>query len=178
MSLPAQPTLQRAFAVGCGTTQLTLSLFIVGFALGMLMTGYLSDARGRRRVLIAALVLYSAAGVACALATGIDMLLVCRFAQGLAAGAAPTIARAMVRDTHDARNAAHVLSTMVAVLAAAPMVAPLVGGFVLLHLGWRAIFATLALCGVAFTALSSLTLPETLLPERRAHLSARAIAAG
>ncbi|MDB4971279.1 MAG: bcr 1 [Myxococcales bacterium] len=178
MSLPAQPTLERAFAVTPEKIQLTLSLFLVGFALGQLATGYLSDARGRRTVLIAALATYTLAGVACALADGVDMLLVFRFAQGLAAGAAPTIARAMVRDTYDARNAAQVLSTMVAVLAVAPMVAPLIGGLVLHRLGWRAIFATLALLGVAFTALASLTLAETLPVDRRAQLSVRAIAAG
>jgi MFS transporter, DHA1 family, multidrug resistance protein len=178
MSLPAQPRLARDFHVSSGAAQLTLSLFLVGFAVGQLATGYLSDARGRRTILVAGLVLYTLAGLACTAATGITMLLACRFAQGLAAAAGPVIARAMVRDTHDARSAARVLSTMVAVLAIAPMVAPLIGGFILAHVGWRAIFGALAACGLVFAAMAAVTLPETLEAARRAPLSARAIAGG
>jgi DHA1 family bicyclomycin/chloramphenicol resistance-like MFS transporter len=178
MSLPAQPAITRAFAVGSPVGQLTLSLFLLGFAIGQLVSGYLSDARGRRPVLLVGLIAYTVAGLACSASLGIGTLLVCRFVQGLAASAAPVIARAMVRDTHEARKAARVLSTMVAVLAVAPMLAPVIGGFVLELVGWRAIYGTLAGLGVLFTAMAAFTLPETLVAERRATLSLPAIGRG
>ena len=178
MSLPAQPTLAREFAVAPETAQLSLGLYLAGFALGQLVVGSLSDALGRRRVLIAGLAVFTGAGVACAAAPSIAILLAARVVQGFGSAAAPVISRAMVRDTHPAASAARTLSTIMAVLAVAPMLAPALGGVLLTHLGWEAIFATLVAIGVAFSALAVFTLPETLAPERRVPLSFAATLAG
>jgi DHA1 family bicyclomycin/chloramphenicol resistance-like MFS transporter len=178
MSLPAQPTLARQFAIAPETAQLTLSLFLAAYATGQIVFGYASDALGRRSVLLAGLLLFTVGGAACAASTGIAGLLFSRAVQGLGAAAAPVVARAMVRDTQPAAGAARMLSTIMAVLALAPMVAPLAGGWLLAHCGWHAIFGAHALIGIAFAAMSAWTLPETLPVARRAPFAPRAIAAG
>ena len=167
MSLPAQPTLAHAFEIEDSTAGLTLSVFMIGYAIAQLIVGYLSDAWGRRRVLIAGLGLFSLGAIACALAPSIEVLLVCRVLQGIGGSAAPVVARAMVRDTQPAQQAARLLSTMLATLAIAPMVAPSIGAGLLAVFGWRAIFATLALCGIALMVIAHQTLSETLTVERR-----------
>jgi DHA1 family bicyclomycin/chloramphenicol resistance-like MFS transporter len=167
MSLPAQPTLASTFDVSSETAGLTLSIFLIGFALAQLITGYLADAFGRRRVILGGLALFSVSGVACALSPSIEVLIACRAMQGIGAAAAPVVARAMVRDTQPAAQAARLLSTMLAALAVAPMIAPVIGGVLLELVGWRAIFATLAACGVALYVLARWTLVETLPVERR-----------
>jgi len=167
MSLPAQPTLARAFGVSEATAQLTLSLFLIGFAVAQILTGYLSDLIGRRRIMTAGLAVFTIAGVACAVSPTIEVLLVCRVLQGVGAAAAPVVARAMVRDTQPGGQAARLLSSMLAALAIAPMVAPVIGGALLSAFGWRAIFVMLALCGLVLLVLAATTLTETLPPERR-----------
>lgn len=167
MSLPAQPTLAATFGVSSATAQLTLSVFLIGFACAQLITGYLSDAFGRRRVMLSGLAVFAVSGVACALSPSIEVLIVCRALQGIGAAAAPVVARAMVRDTQPAAQAARLLSTMLAALAVAPMIAPVIGGVLLELVGWRGIFATLAVAGVALFVLGHWTLVETLPRERR-----------
>src|SRR5262245_62058922 len=94
MSLPAQPTLAATFDVESATAQLTLSVFLIGFACAQLITGYLSDAFGRRRVLLSGLALFAISGIACALSPSIEVLIACRALQGIGAAAAPVVARA------------------------------------------------------------------------------------
>lgn len=167
MSLPAQPVLVRVFAISTETAQLNLSLFMIGFAVAQLGVGYLSDVWGRRRVLLGGLLVFSVSAVACAASTSIEMLLVFRVLQGVGGSAAPVVSRAMVRDTQPAAEAARLLSTMLATLAIAPMIAPSIGGLMLDAFNWRAIFATLAAAGLALMAIAHLTLTETLPVERR-----------
>ncbi len=162
MSLPAQPTLGERFGVGSDQTQLTLSLYLLGYALGQLVMGYVSDALGRRRVLLWGLGIYTVAGLACTVTPGLWFLVSMRFVQGTGAAAGTVIARAMVRDTHAGSEAARMMATMVAVLALAPMLAPLVGAFLLEHLGWRAIFGCLFVCGLVWSAMTAASLDETL----------------
>jgi DHA1 family bicyclomycin/chloramphenicol resistance-like MFS transporter len=178
MSLPAQPTLARELGVSSHTSQLTLSLFLAGYAVGQVIFGFASDSFGRRRILLAGLTLFTVAGVSCVLSSSIEPLLASRVVQGFGAAAAPVVTRAMVRDTQPAGSAARILSTIMAVLAIAPMVAPLAGGWLLAHLGWHSIFATLAIVGVLFTAMSALTLSETLPVDRRAPFAPAAVVAG
>jgi DHA1 family bicyclomycin/chloramphenicol resistance-like MFS transporter len=178
MSLPAQPTLATTFGVTSETAQLTLSVFLIGFACAQLVVGYLSDAWGRRRVLLTGLAMFSLGGIACALSPSIEVLIVCRALQGIGGAAAPVVARAMVRDTQPAAHAARLLSTMLAALAVAPMIAPTIGSVLLAALGWRAIFASLAVCGAALFVLANLTLRETLEPERRLVASPRGLVRG
>lgn len=171
MSLPAQPTIAAALEVNAETAQLTLSLFMIGFAVAQLVVGYLSDAWGRRRVLLAGLTMYAVTAVACAASPNIEVLLACRVLQGVGASAAPVVARAMVRDTQPAAQAARLMSVMLAALSIAPMVAPAIGGAMLDLAGWRAVFGALAVCGVVLLALAHGTLGETLPPERRVTAS-------
>jgi len=179
MSLPAQPTLARHFGVGSEVAQLTLSLFLVGYAFGQIVFGYLSDSFGRRRVLVTGLVVFTVAGAACTscgASASIGPLLGARLVQGFGAAAGPVIARAMVRDTQPPASAARILSAIMAMLAVAPMLAPLAGAWLLAHLGWAAIFATHAVLGVGFTTMAAVTLPETLPVERRSPVVPRTIA--
>jgi DHA1 family bicyclomycin/chloramphenicol resistance-like MFS transporter len=168
MSLPAQPTLAAVFEVSSETAQLTLSVFLVAFAAAQLFTGALSDRLGRKRVLVSGLVLFAISGVACSLAPSIEVLLACRALQGFGAAAGPVVARAMVRDTQPAGHAARLLSTMLAALAIAPMIAPIIGGTLLDIFTWRAIFVALAVCGVLLLLTSTL-LDETHTIERRTN---------
>ena len=174
-SLPAQPELARVYDVAPDTAALTLSLFIAGFAGAQLVTGYLSDALGRRRVLVVGLGLFSAAGAACALAPSMGALIAFRVLAGVAAAAPPVVARAMVRDTQPAAAAARLLSAMLAVMAVAPMVAPLIGGAVLELAGWRAVFGVLATLGAVLFVLAQLTLAETLEAHQRRTPSLRGL---
>ncbi|CAN5734766.1 multidrug effflux MFS transporter [soil metagenome] len=178
MSLPAQPTLAATFHVEDATAGLTLSVFMIGFAIAQLIVGYLSDAWGRRRVLIAGLGLFSISAIACALSPSIEVLLVFRVLQGIGGSAAPVVARAMVRDTQPGQQAARLLSTMLATLAIAPMIAPSIGSLLLATLGWRAIFATLAICGFVLMRVAHQTLSETLPAERRLTASPRGLVRG
>jgi DHA1 family bicyclomycin/chloramphenicol resistance-like MFS transporter len=175
MSLPAQPVLVREFGIADEIAQLTLATFMIGFAAAQLFVGYLSDAWGRRRVLVGGLAVFTLAGLACALAPNIEVLLVCRTLQGIGGSAAPAIARAMIRDTQPTAQAARLLSTMLATLAIAPMVAPFIGGFLLDLFDWHAIFAFLAIVGVVQLVVAHTSLVETLPVEKRAVPSARGL---
>lgn len=167
-SLPAQPAIARAFGATPDTAQLTLSLFIVGFAPAQLVAGYFSDSWGRRPVLLGGLALFTFTSFLCTWSGSMETLLAARFLQGVSAGAAPVVARAMVRDTQPTREAARLLSGMVAILAIAPMIAPVFGGWILSLWDFRAIFVSLALFGLLLGALSFFCLSETLDLERRA----------
>ena len=178
MSLPAQPTLARAFGVEAEVAALTLSLFMLGFSVAQIFVGYLSDAIGRMPVLTAGLLVYVLAGVACAASPSIEVLIACRVLQGMAGAAGPVVVRAMIRDTQPAAAAARLLSTMLAALAVAPMIAPTIGGAILDWLGWRAIFGSLALLGAWLLVYTRATLTETLRDEQRATISARGLIRG
>jgi len=162
MSLPAQPTLAVTFDVSAEIAALNLSLFMIAFAGVQIFIGYLSDAIGRRPVMIGGLAVFTLAGIACAVSPSIEVLLACRAVQGAGAAASPVVARAMIRDTQPTGQAARLLSTMLSVLAIAPMIAPTIGSALLDVLGWRAIFGALATCGAALLLYSSATLDETL----------------
>src|SRR2546423_13427186 len=109
---------------------------------------------------------FAVAGVACAAAPAIEVRMACRMIQGMGAAAAPVVARAMVRDTQPAAQAARLLSTMLAALAVAPMIAPVIGGALLHWLGWRAISGALALTRCVVYLLAEVTPRETPPPPR------------
>ncbi|MGQ0677482.1 MAG: Bcr/CflA family multidrug efflux MFS transporter [Rhodospirillales bacterium] len=177
MYLPSLPELERAFAAAAGQVQLTLSTFFLGFALGQAVYGPISDRFGRRPPLFAGLALFAAASVACAYAPTIEALTGLRFLQAIGACAGMVIARAMVRDLFDVRDAARVFSALMLVVGLAPILAPLLGGYLLLWFGWRAIFLSLAAFGVAVIALAWLRLGETRKPGPAGSLKAGAVAA-
>src|SRR6266566_1360179 len=126
------------------TVQLTVTLFLMAFAAAQLVYGPLSDRYGRRWVLVGGLGLYATAGLACALAPGIGVLIGARVLQALGGGTGPVVARAVVRDLYDRERAARVFSYMSMAQSLNPMLAPIVGGYVHEAFGWRAIFWVLA----------------------------------
>ena len=159
--LPALPTIGDRFAADPAEVQLTLSVFLVGFAVSMLGYGPLSDRFGRRPVLIGALALYTLASVACMLAPSIEALILARFFQALGGCAGPVLGRAIVRDVYGGEHSAKVLSTLAVAVALAPAIGPILGGFLTEAYGWTANFALLSAFGaVVFLAICFL-LPET-----------------
>ncbi|HEX8337342.1 MAG TPA: multidrug effflux MFS transporter [Pyrinomonadaceae bacterium] len=164
MSLPAMPQLQEAFGAGVSAVQLTLSIFLAGFALGQVFCGPLSDRWGRRPVLLVGLALFTLAGLVCAGSTSLPMLVAARFVQGVGASVGPVVARAIVRDRFDSRRGASVLSQMTQVMIVAPLLAPTLGGYLLVHMGWPAIFVTLGASGLLMSLICWRYLPETARP--------------
>jgi DHA1 family bicyclomycin/chloramphenicol resistance-like MFS transporter len=174
--LAALPALQGVFGAGAGQVQLTLSTFFLGFALGQAVYGPISDRFGRRPPLFWGLGLFAVASVGCAYASTVEALAGLRFLQALGACAGMVIARAMVRDLFDVRDAVRVFSTLMLVVGLAPILAPLMGGYLLVWFGWRSIFLLLAAFGAAVVAVAWLRLGETHPPGPAGSLSPRAVA--
>lgn len=164
--LPALPTLQKALAADEAQTLYTLSAFFIGFAAGQLLFGPLTDRFGRKRPLLCGLAVYIAASVGCALAPSMSLLVAGRFVQALGGSIVPIAVQAMVRDLYGRDESARVLSLNLLVIASAPVVAPFIGGQILLWLDWRFIFWVLVGFG-ALAVVAALVLPETLAGERR-----------
>ena len=164
--LPALPTLAAAFHTSSGRIQLTLSGFLVGFSLGQLLWGPLSDRFGRRGPIALGVVLFIAGSAGCALSTSAYEMTAWRVLQALGACAGPVLARAMVRDLYARERSAQMLSTLMLVMGVAPLLGPIMGGQILALWSWRGIFWLLV--GVGVLALAGLlALPETLPSERR-----------
>lgn len=159
--LPSLPAMQHALASDIAGVQLTLSAFVWGFAVAQLVYGPLSDRYGRRPVLLAGLVLYLAASLACVAATTLDALVAWRFVQALGACAGPVLARAVVRDLHGPLDAGRVLAYMGTAMAVVPAAAPSLGGLLEVAFGWRANFVALALFGLLALVLTWFALPES-----------------
>jgi DHA1 family bicyclomycin/chloramphenicol resistance-like MFS transporter len=167
MYLPGLPTLERAFAAPAASVQLTVSAFLVGIAIGQAFYGPLSDRFGRKAPLYAGLALYIAASMACAHAPNVEAMIALRFLQATGGCAGIVIARAIVRDVVDGADAARAFSTLILVMGVAPILAPLLGGYVLRWFGWQAIFWALALFGLGCLVAVAVRVPETRPPERR-----------
>jgi len=176
MYLPGLPSLTAEFATGAAEVQLTLSTFLLGFAVAHLAHGPLSDRFGRRPVLVGGIVIYVVASLGCALASDITALTMLRFVQAVGGAVGPVLSRAIVRDLFERTEAARMLALMMLAMGAAPLLAPSVGGLILIWLGWRAIFVALALFGLITLLLVIFALPETLPAERRTHHDARRMA--
>jgi DHA1 family bicyclomycin/chloramphenicol resistance-like MFS transporter len=168
MYLPSLPALAAAFDTSAAAAQRTLTSFMFGFSLGMLLYGPLSDSYGRRPVLLGGIALYAAASIGCTVAPSIDTLIFVRFLQALGAGAASVLARAIARDAHEPTDAARVLSMLSIVTSIGPLLAPLIGGQLLLLGGWRVVFVALTLFGAVCGVTAYLRVPETWPREKRA----------
>lgn len=167
MYLPSFPTVARSLGTTVARVQLTLATYLAGLAVGQLAYGPLSDRLGRRPPLLAGLGLYVAAALACAAAPNLGVLAAARFVQALGGCAGMVVSRAVVRDHFDVGESARVYSSLLLVMGAAPILAPLLGGQVLAVGGWRAIFLVLAAVAAGLLALIAVGLPESLPPEAR-----------
>lgn len=169
--LPAMPALKQVFGVSTDAVQLTLSLYILGFALAQLVVGPLSDRFGRRPILFAGLSLYIVASIGCGLSSSIEMLSVCRVLQAAGGCAGPVLGRTMVRDIYGPIRSARVMSYVGSAMSLAPAIAPLIGGLILVQFGWGAIFGFLTIYGIACLAGYAASIPETLPQEDRQPLA-------
>ncbi|WP_242440754.1 multidrug effflux MFS transporter [Streptomyces sp. CB02923] len=167
MYLPALPEVTNALHSPAATVQLTLTTCLAGMALGQMVVGPMSDKWGRRRPLLAGMVIYVIATALCALATNAELLIAFRLLQGLAGAAGIVIARAVVRDLYDGVAMARFFSTLMLISGVAPVVAPLIGGQILRITDWRGVFVVLTVVGILLTLLVWRRLHETLPPERR-----------
>ncbi|WP_307860770.1 multidrug effflux MFS transporter [Curtobacterium flaccumfaciens] len=167
MYIPALPAIARDLGTTPGAVQLSLTAFLVAFAVGQLLVGPVSDGIGRRPMLVVGTALFALASVGCALAPDVVTLVVARVAQGLAGAAGAVAGRAMVSDVTSGTRMAKVFGTLAAINAIGPVVAPLAGGAVLTIGTWRLMFVVLAVLGAVFFVAVVLRFRETLPPERR-----------
>ncbi|WP_405737703.1 multidrug effflux MFS transporter [Streptomyces sp. NBC_00028] len=167
MYLPSLPEVTESLHAPAATVQLTLTACLAGMALGQLVVGPMSDRWGRRRPLLAGLVVYVLATALCALAPNVETLVAFRLTQGLAGAAGIVIARAVVRDLYDGDAMARFFSTLMLIGGVAPIVAPVIGGQILRVTDWRGVFVVLTVIGVLLAGLVWARLPETLPVEAR-----------
>jgi DHA1 family bicyclomycin/chloramphenicol resistance-like MFS transporter len=177
MYLPAFPQIARDLRVPLGTVQLSISAFLFGSAAGQLFYGPLTDRWGRRRPLLCGLALYVASAVGCACVHTGEGLLLWRVVMAVGGGAGMVISRAVVRDLYDTTEAAKMFSLLMLVMGAAPILAPILGGQLLLIFGWRGIFGFLGLFGLISIGAATAALPESLPVERRIRHNFREMAA-
>ncbi len=170
---PAFTDLQREFAVTPAVTQQLLSVYLISFAMMSLWHGPISDAVGRRPVVIAGGLVYTLASIGCALTHSLTLLLVLRAVQGMSAGAGQIVSRAMVRDLYDGPTAQRVMSHIAMIFGLAPALAPIIGGLLLTVTDWRGIFVFLAGYGGLLVLAAALVMPETHPAHRRTPLRAR-----
>ena len=167
MYLPALPVISAQFGVPAGSAQMTLSTYILGFALGQLFYGPMADSLGRKPVILGGTLVFAAAAVACALAQTIDHLIIMRFFHGLAAAAASVVINALMRDIYPKEEFSRMMSFVMLVTTIAPLVAPMAGGAVLVLFSWHVIFWILALAALLASAMIFFFIDETLPVERR-----------
>jgi len=167
MYVPAFPQVAGDLAATATQVQLTLTTFFVGMALGQLVGGPVSDQRGRRRLLVAAVLAMSLASVVCALTPTIGVMMAARFVQGFAGGWAMVIGRAVIVDLATGARLVRVLNVIAGVGGIAPVVGPLVGAVILQLSHWRVSFWVVAVLGLVMTVAVLVAVPESLPPERR-----------
>ncbi|SDS83311.1 MFS transporter, DHA1 family, bicyclomycin/chloramphenicol resistance protein [Friedmanniella luteola] len=176
MYVPAFPRVAAELGGSATQVQLTLTTFFVGMALGQLVGGPVSDQRGRRRPLLAAVLVMTLASIACALTPTIGVMMAARFVQGFAGGWAMVIGRAVVVDLATGARLVRVLNVIAGVGGIAPIVGPLLGAVILQLSDWRVSFWVVASLGVLMTGCVLAAVPETLPPARRHGGGLRAFA--
>jgi DHA1 family bicyclomycin/chloramphenicol resistance-like MFS transporter len=176
--LPAFAGIQASLGASPLEIQQTLSAYLFAFGLMFLFHGALSDSFGRRPVILVALVVFTAASAAAALATTVHALIAWRVVQGLSVGAGMVVGRAMIRDLFGPEDAQRLMSLVTLFFGLAPAVAPVIGGWLFTALGWRSIFWFLAALGLLLIVTGARFLPETLPPTHRQPFHAMALLKG
>lgn len=159
--LPSLPALVDYFATDVASVQLTLSVFLAGFAVAQLVYGPLSDRYGRRPVMLAGVTIFTLASIACMLATSVEMLIAARLVQAIGACAGPVLGRAVVRDVYGREGAARMLALIGAAMALAPLIGPIVAGYLTVWFGWRSNFLVLTVYGAVILFGIMAALAET-----------------
>lgn len=167
MYLPSLPDVAADLGSTTAGVGFTITGMLIGGAVGQLLIGPFSDRVGRRLPALLGISAHIVLSLLCTQVTGVDQLVALRVLQGLAASGGTVVAMAVVRDRFTGAQAARLLSRLMLVIGAAPLLAPTVGGFVASHWGWRAVFFTLAGMGLLIGIVVLRFLPETLPPERR-----------
>lgn len=175
MYLPSLPDIARSLHATTAQTQLTISTYLIGFAIGQIFHGPFSDRFGRKPVLLVSLVIYTAGTLVAALAPTIEVLIAVRAVQGLAGSAGIVLSRAIVRDLYSGPRMGREMSVIGAIMALAPVVAPGLGGVLEVAGGWRATFLTLTGAGLVLMSLVATQLPETLAVRAAEPVTPRAI---
>ncbi len=161
----AFPAIAEALGTEVSAAQLTLTSFLIGVGAAQLFVGAVSDRFGRRRVLIAGLVLYCVCTVACALATSITELVILRVLQAFGSCTPVVLSRAVVRDLHERKDSARVLGYVGGLMGTVPIVAPILGSYLIVRFDWTAAFWFMAVYGAVVFIAISICLQETLAPE-------------
>jgi MFS transporter, DHA1 family, multidrug resistance protein len=172
--LPALPALMLFMHTTDTMVQLTITASLLGMASGQLFVGPLIDALGRRRPLIIALSVFIVASIGCLTATDVTWMIIARFVLGFSAAGGFVINNAFIRDIATSQNASRLYSTQAAISSLAPVIAPLVGGQLLLLGDWHVVFIFLTIMGVAVLGMAAWLMPETLAVEKRSQLSFKA----
>ncbi|WP_446010524.1 multidrug effflux MFS transporter [Candidatus Electrothrix sp.] len=172
--LPAMPAMGRALGADAGMIELTISGYLIGFSLGQLLWGPISDRYGRRPSVSAGLIFFIIGSAGCALSRTAEALIAWRIVQAIGACACVALSRAMVRDLYQGNRAAQMLSMLMTIMTIAPILGPLVGGQIVALAGWRAVFWSLVTVG-ALTFVLLWSIPETL-PVRRRNMESLGMA--
>lgn len=170
MYLPSFPAIAKDMSTSLASVQLSLASFFIGLAVGQIFYGPITDRYGRKKPLYVGLGIYTVASLVCAFTKSVEMLILFRFLQALGACSGLVIARATVRDLFSQQDTAKVFSLLMLIMGVAPIVAPLVGGYVSEFLGWRAIFILLALFSTLCLLAVIFIMPETHRPDGRVRI--------
>lgn len=172
---PAFPEIGRDFDASALALQQTISVYLVAYGLMSVFHGPISDARGRKPVILLGVAVFALASVGCALAATLPQLLVFRALQGISAGAGLIVGRAIVRDCLQGDDAQRLMSNITLIFGIAPALAPIIGGWILGWSDWRAIFWFLSGFAVVLFAATAVALPETHPPAHRSALKLRTL---
>ncbi len=172
---PAFPAIAADLDATPFALQQTISVYMIAYALMSLFHGPLSDAYGRRIVILGGVAMFVLASIGCALSPTIEWLLAFRALQGVSAGAGLIVGRAIIRDCFDGVEAQQLMSTVSMIFGIAPAIAPIIGGWVIAFAPWRAIFWLLAAFAVLLCAACIVWLPETHPREARSRMSPRVL---
>lgn len=167
MYLPALPQVAADLHTTASLAQLSLTFCLLGLALGQIIVGPLSDMKGRRKPLIISMVLYTLSSLLCAFSPSVAFLIIMRFIQGFTGAAGIVIARAIARDMYSGKDLTAFFSLLMLVNGAAPILAPITGGFILQFTDWSTVFIVLAGIGCLIFVAVLTALPESLPPEKR-----------